>query len=65
MILFLFVILERLPQKKPYWLTKSNLEIPKKSRALVDVIQTYKAIVNEPGFLKRTILTRNYQKRNE
>jgi hypothetical protein len=60
-----FFILERLPKKKPYWLTKSNLEIPRKSRAIVDVIQTYKAYTNEPGFLKRTILMRNYQRRNE
>jgi hypothetical protein len=59
------MILERLPKKKPYWLTKSNLEIPGKSRALPDVIQKYKAHMIEPGFLKRTILTRNYQKRNE
>ncbi|CAF2445334.1 unnamed protein product [Rotaria sp. Silwood2] len=56
---------ERIPKKKPYWLTKSNLEIPGKSRAIVDVIQSYKARVNEPGFLKRTILMRNYKKRNE
>jgi hypothetical protein len=41
------------------------MEIPGKSRAIVDVIQTYKARVNEPGFLKRTILTRNTKKRNE
>jgi hypothetical protein len=60
-----FFMLERLPKKKPYWLTKSNLEIPGKSRAIPDVIQTYKARINEPGFVKRTILTRNYQKRNE
>lgn len=59
------ILLERIPKKKPYWLTKSNLEIPKQSRAVVDVIQTYKARTNEPGFLKRTILMRNYQKRNE
>lgn len=58
-------ILERLPKKKPYWLTKSNLEIPSKSRALVDVVQTYKSRFNEPGFLKRTIVTRNYKKQNE
>ncbi|CAM4870747.1 unnamed protein product [Rotaria socialis] len=56
---------ERLPKQKPYWLTKSNLEIPHKSRALVDIIQSYKARANEPGFLKRTILTRNYQQRNK
>ncbi|CAF3857689.1 unnamed protein product, partial [Adineta steineri] len=56
---------ERLPRKKPYWLTKSNLEIPGKSRSIVDLIQSYKARTNEPGFLKRTILMRNYQKRNE
>ncbi|CAF0928552.1 unnamed protein product [Adineta ricciae] len=56
---------ERLPKKKPYWLTKSNLEIPKKSRAIVDVIQTKKARLNEPGFLKRMILARNHEKRNE
>ncbi len=37
-----FFMLERLPKKKPYWLTKSNLEIPGKSRAIPDVIQTYK-----------------------
>lgn len=59
------VFLERIPKKKPYWLTKSNVEIPRKSRAIVDVIQTYKARVNEPGFLKRTILTRNYRRQNE
>ncbi|CAF1066256.1 unnamed protein product [Rotaria sordida] len=56
---------ERIPKKKPYWLTKSNLEIPGKSRAIVDVIQSYKARINEPGFLKRTVLMRNYQQRNE
>ncbi len=54
-----FIVIERLPKKKPYWLTKSNLEIPKKSRAIVDLIQTYKARVNEPGFLKRTILNKD------
>lgn len=59
------IIPERLPKKKPYWLTKSNLEIPGKSRAIVDVIQTYKARVNEPGFLKRVMLTRNYMRQNE
>ncbi len=59
------IILDRLPKQKPYWLSKSNLQIPGKSRAIVDVIQAYKARVNEPGFLKRTILRRNYQKRNE
>ena len=59
------VFLERLPKKKPYWLTKSNTEIPRKSRAIVDIIQTYKARVNEPGFLKRGILARNYLRQNE
>lgn len=56
---------ERLPKKKPYWLTKSNLEISSKSRAIVDVIQAQKARINEPGFFKRVILQRNHQKRNE
>ncbi|UJR37393.1 hypothetical protein I4U23_030098 [Adineta vaga] len=56
---------ERLPKKKPYWLTKSNLEVPKRSRAIVDLIQIQKARLNEPGFFKRTILTRNHQRRNE
>ena len=60
-----FVVLETLPKRKPYWLTKKNLEIPRKSRALVDLIQSYKARMHEPGFLKRTIITRNNQKRNE
>ena len=41
------------------------MDIPGKSRAIPDVIQVYKARINEPGFLKRTILTRNYQRQNE
>jgi hypothetical protein len=41
------------------------MEIPGKSRGLVDLIQTYKARVNEPGFVKRAILTRNIQRQNE
>lgn len=61
---FFSIIQERLPKQKPYWLTKSNLEIPKQARAVVDLVQAYKARINEPGFLKRTILMRNYQHRN-
>ena len=57
--------LERIPKKKPYWLTKSNLDIPRRSRTISDVVQAYKARVNEPGFIKRSLLARNNQKRNE
>jgi hypothetical protein len=56
---------EKLPKSKPYWLTKSNLQIPGKSRSIADLIQVYKAIINEPTFLKRNLYKRNNQRRNE
>lgn len=56
---------ERIPRAKPYWLTKANLDVKKGRRPLVDVIQAYKAKVIEPGFLKRTIVRKVYEKQNE
>ncbi|CAF0756438.1 unnamed protein product, partial [Didymodactylos carnosus] len=53
-----------LPKSKPYWLSKENLNVTQSRTSLVEIIQTKKALIKEPGFLKRWLFRRYSSKQN-